>query len=166
MVEFSGLHWTESFGTWFTVGGGNANWTVTGTNSLGNDANSFGFRLDGSTFVAGTNEANWDGSNAPTQGGVVDIAFDLINMKAWARFNGGNWNNDVIANQNPATNTGGYSISGITGPFYAGGSAVGVGDTITANFGEQSFTYALPSGFTAWDTPLAAIQGTATIKPF
>jgi hypothetical protein len=86
------------------------------------------------------------------------IAVDIGNNKLWA-YNPvtGKWNNDVIANQNPATGTGGFSISGITsgGAIYPGFSGYngGAQDQCTINGGNSaSFVYSVPSGFTAWDT--------------
>lgn len=39
------------------------------------------------------------------------FALDMVNNKLWGRVGtAGNWNNDVIGNQNPATNTGGYAV--------------------------------------------------------
>lgn len=52
-------------------------------------------------------------------GDNIDTAIDAINGKAWFRVVhggvAGGWNNDVVANQNPSTNTGGLNVAAITG---------------------------------------------------
>jgi hypothetical protein len=83
-------------------------------------------------------------------GNILSIAADLDNSKLWFRTNGGNWNNDVLLNQNPATNTGGFAFS-ITGggPYFPLGCLSVASDTATANFG-PTYTFAVPAGFGSW----------------
>jgi hypothetical protein len=103
-----------------------------------------------------------NGNKTATAGNfaVLGIAVDLTNKKAWV-FNpiNGTWNNDVIANQNPATGTGGatYNISGTIFPAVSmfGGTN---GDVATLNCGASSFVNSVPSGFSAWNT----VAGTTT----
>jgi hypothetical protein len=83
-------------------------------------------------------------------GQVVGIAVDLSSNLIWFR-NGasGNWNGNSA--NNPATGTGGASISAIAGtlfPWFI--SVFGGTQTVTANFGASAFSGAVPSGFTAW----------------
>jgi F5/8 type C domain len=83
-----------------------------------------------------------------TTGSVVCIAIDCSARLIWCRLGAaGNWNGSGTAN--PATGTGGVSISlGGSVPVYA--AMVGYnGDAVTANFGGSAFTGAVPSGFTA-----------------
>jgi hypothetical protein len=84
---------------------------------------------------------------ALVSGNGVGIAVDVTAKLIWFRqLPSGNWNGSGTAN--PATGTGGLSISALTGPFYAlmiGGSA----DKVTANFGASAFTGSVPSGFTS-----------------
>lgn len=94
-----------------------------------------------------------------TTGAIIGVAVDFFNQKMWFTQNGTTWNNDIITNQNPATNTGGvpdlidiFVVSSVYQTIYPGfnngdGAA---GNAITANFGASSFTYTVPSGFTAW----------------
>lgn len=84
-------------------------------------------------------------------GAVIGVALDLTNKMIWFRnAPSGNWNGSGTAN--PATNTGGFSISAIAGlPLYglmtmAGGLQ---NAAITANFGDTAFTGAVPAGFTS-----------------
>jgi hypothetical protein len=78
----------------------------------------------------------------------VSIAVDRPNNKIWWRVNGGNWNNDVIGNQNPATNTGGQDISAVAGNLFPAFHVEHAGDSCTGKFASGSWTYAAPSGFT------------------
>lgn len=84
-------------------------------------------------------------------GHALSIAIDWSLLKVWARYDGGNWNNDVIANQNPATGTGGYPIANFTG--FIGCRMQNTGN-VTMNAGDSAFTYTPPAGFTGWDVVL------------
>jgi hypothetical protein len=85
----------------------------------------------------------------------LGVALDVSAQKVWFRQNGGGWNSDVIANQNPANGTGGYSMSSwfTSGHtlypylFYSNNNQ----SAIAINMGVYSFLYPMPSGFTAWD---------------
>ena len=99
-------------------------------------------------------------ANFPT-GSVACVAVDLTAHLIWFR-NGaaGQWNNSGTAN--PATGTGGFSIS-----FLGAAAAYGLmsgnnmsGSQITANFGDSAFTGTVPSGF-ASGFPGAAVTPTA-----
>ncbi|MEH2569663.1 SPRY domain-containing protein [Bradyrhizobium sp. AZCC 2289] len=83
-------------------------------------------------------------------GNIIGVAVDLDNHKIWFRkAPSGNWNGQAIGSQNPATNTGGASLSvwnATTLSPYAGFDA---GGSWTANFGASAFTGAVPSGFTS-----------------
>lgn len=85
-----------------------------------------------------------------TSGDTLCFALDLDNGKIWFRTNGGNWNNSVT--DNPATNTGGQTISGMAAgaifPMAASGN--GNGDVMTANFGASAYAQSVPSGFGNW----------------
>lgn len=80
---------------------------------LGEDSNTLGWYGNSSGQVDTNNAvaAHWQPYD--TTGGSVRLCFalDLNHFKIWGRLGAtGNWNNDVLANQNPATNTGGYSL--------------------------------------------------------
>lgn len=84
-------------------------------------------------------------------GMVICVAIDMVNQMIWIRGNNGNWNNSGTAN--PATNTGGISLSSVGfggNAAYAFASFNGVGNALTANFGATAFAYAVPSGFTGF----------------
>lgn len=82
-----------------------------------------------------------------TTGDLIDMALDLDNERIWFRKNNGNWNNSGAAN--PATNTGGFDISGLNaGPYFVVWTcAATANETVTANFGATSFAHTAPSGF-------------------
>ncbi len=84
-------------------------------------------------------------------GDTLCLAIDLTNSKLWIRTNGGNWNNDILANQNPATNTGGIPFTGLNaGPYFPMAGLVQSPDAITSNFGATAYAQAVPSGFGNW----------------
>lgn len=99
-----------------------------------------------------------------TSGDVICIALDLGNSKVWFRKNGGNW--DGNATHNPATNTGGISLSTLvaTGRYWYiyGGAAAGASPApvYTLNSGDTAFAQSVPSGFTSgWPTNGALATG-------
>jgi hypothetical protein len=86
-----------------------------------------------------------------TTGDVLDMAVDLDAKLVWFRKNGGDWNNDVLANQNPDGNVGGASFAGIpAGPYYVGICMIYDYEQYTMNFGATPYTYAAPSGYGNW----------------
>lgn len=114
----------------------------------GSDSNGIGWINDGRVLVNNSsivsNIATWAAGN--TMGSAVDLS----NSKIWFRI-GSLWNNDVLANQNPATNTGGISLSTvIAGPYTPAISVVANGDAMTANFGNTAYAQTAPVGFGNW----------------
>lgn len=136
-----------------TVGASNvvvgmANSSATAGNFYGSNLNSIGWISDGRVLV---NSATIATIQTFAAGNTVCVAADLTNSKIWFRANGGNWNNDVIANQNPATNTGGVTLGGVNaGPYFPGVSAFPTGAVWTVNFGASAYAQAVPSGFGNW----------------
>jgi hypothetical protein len=119
------------------------------------------FQNSGNIWINGSNTSVSVGAIGT---GTVSFAIDLANARLWIRRSGGNWNNSGTAN--PATNTGGLSISALfpTNPAFA----VATFNTSTAfnytvNFGASAFAFAVPIGFSAWD-PIAATQTAVTIN--
>lgn len=118
---------------------------------LGNDTNSFAYyNNEGQIFI----NAVGVGPTLPpyVSGNVVGMAVDIGNLLLWLRVAGGNWNGSSTAN--PATATGGISLSTMTGggPFYAAAvSFTNDPNPIwTANFGGSAYANAAPSGFGNW----------------
>lgn len=98
-----------------------------------------------------SNNANSGRSlGALANGNIIGIAVDLDNNKVWFRKSpSGNWNGS--GTDNPATNTGGVSISTFSATTLspAVAWANSSGGIVTANFGGSSFSGTLPSGFTS-----------------
>ena len=125
------------------IGLANATWPLNFV-SLGTDFKSIGYRPDGSVWE---NNGIVATISSYLVNSIISVAFDLTNNKIWFRVNGGNWNNDVLLSQNPATNTGGVDISSLSGPFMAAWAGVTTNE-ILADFGFD-FTYVAPVGFAA-----------------
>lgn len=127
----------------------------TGANfaSLGADASRGALQFkNGAIYVNGVTNVN----GGSISGQTLCVAVDLTNNKIWFRVNGGNWNNDVIGNQNPATNTGGKDISAITGNgLLILASVTAASETCTLNAGASAFAQTAPSGFSGWDNVTA-----------
>ena len=107
------------------------------------------FTGSGSLYVNGATKT---GPGLPVTGSTVRFAVDFSNLQVWININGGNWNGSGTAD--PATNTGGYDLSAFIGsavPLFPVAIAWASGNAGTANFGASAFSYAMPSGFTAWD---------------
>lgn len=131
-----------------TGSGGSALGVATSSQSdyLGNNA------ANGSGFYYILNQFSDFSTAGPgvfTTNDVLDMAVDYTAKKMWVRKNGGSWFPGVSAD--PATNTGGWSFSSVTGTMFpitklGGGST----QSIKANFGRTPFTYAIPTGYTGY----------------
>lgn len=131
--------------------GNNTLGIINGTGSLeqyvGRDLNSIG--VDVGTGAVFINAASVATVSSSVVGDTICTAVDLTNGKIWFRTNGGNWNNNGTAN--PATNTGGISLSTLNaGPYFAGVAMATNTDSFTANFGATPYANAAPSGFGNW----------------
>ncbi len=78
---------------------------------------------------------------------TLGLAVDLDNGRMWGRVGAGVWSG---TSGNPATNTGGNNMSGVTGAVFPAWSVLVSGMQITANFGATAFERDIPSGFSAW----------------
>jgi len=101
---------------------------------------------------------------APGTGQIIGIAVDLVNMKVWMRLQAGTWKGSSAGPDDPATNTGGLSISTVFGsaaayPVQAFGPSAS-GSTSTVNF-SGSFVNGPPSGFSSWDVPAFTVPTAA-----
>jgi|SRR6516162_626505 len=118
----------------------------------------FGQNATGGVIVYPAGAIYYNGSpaglniGAQSAGNIIGVAVDLTNMKIWYRLQTGSWNGS--GTDNPATNTGGLSISTVFGsaaayPVQAFGPSAS-GSTSTVNFGATTFVNGPPSGFTSW----------------
>ena len=106
-------------------------------------------------------------------GAVIGIAVNFTAQKLWFTINGTTWNNAAIGSQNPVTNTGGITTTVNNNPFVVSavyqtvvpcfGTNSNTGNVVTANFGATAFSYAVPSGFTAWDPVVASQSARALV---
>lgn len=127
-----------------------------------------GTYINTATVQAGSGSININNVSVGGLGGsiangtIIGIALDLTNGQIWFRRSpSGNWNNSGTAN--PATNTGGFSISSIVGTgLFAYIAAGSVSETYTANFGATTFSGAVPSGF---NSGLGAFGSTTVASP-
>jgi hypothetical protein len=90
------------------------------------------------------------------------VAVDLTDSTIWFRTNNELWNASSTAN--PATNTGGISISALfpTNVAFAGlafQNASSSPTTETANFGATAFAYSVPGGFSAGPSGIYTFAG-------
>lgn len=130
------------------------------TTLLGADNNGLGYDAGGTVKL---NNATLSTIMTYTTGDRIGRAVDRINQKVWFRKNNGNWNNDVIGNQNPVGNVGGISFA--TMATYSslrlawGGTAVSGG---TAAFASAAWTDTAPTGYVSIDTfGFSALQSEA-----
>lgn len=83
---------------------------------------------------------------------LIGIAVDLDNNKVWMQLSNdaGNWNGDS-GSHDPATNTGGFSISNYaaTTLMPVAGFSTNATGLAHFNFGGTAFTMSVPSGFTS-----------------
>lgn len=127
---------------------GIANAAASLTQFVGNDTNGMGWAGDGRVILSGAVVTTIQGYVASN---TLCFSYNIDISKIWFRTNGGNWNNDVIGNQNPATNTGGISTAGMAaGPYFAIGEGLNINDAFTANFGATAYAQTPPSGFGNW----------------
>lgn len=108
----------------------------------------------GSGTVVSNNGSDMLSTWATYTGADVRLCFalDLDNHKIWGRVGtAGNWNNDVIGNQNPATNTGGLALSAaLQTNVCPAAELANVGDTLIGVFASGSWAGTAPSGFSQW----------------
>ena len=151
--QTSGLRYAEFTATLvnaptgnMSVGIANATAPITGA-ILGGDVNSVGYYDNGTVYlnlVVVATLATY------VTGNVISMAVNSARTKIWFRVNAGGWNNDILANQNPATDVGGISITAITGPLFPATSLTNLNEAVTANFGATAYAQSVPTGGTNW----------------
>lgn len=124
--------------------------------NIGGDADSAGWFLGASAQFDVNSVANTVATGGAMQIATLDylgFAFDFSLKKSWCRNITKNtgWNNDILANQNPATGTGGQDFSAINaGPYYINFELVQIADSFILNSGQMPFAGAVPAGFSNW----------------
>jgi hypothetical protein len=136
----------------FLFGLANASFLMVPT-QLGANNNGIGFQKEGSVWLNNAKSITGSGSNGYTAGATPALAVDFGAQKIWFySTQSGNWNNAAIGSQNPATGTGGISITALGSTLYPVFTAFSAGtDTAILNTGGTTFANTVPSGFSAWD---------------
>jgi hypothetical protein len=131
------------------IGIGNSSASLTST--TGFTSASAGYTAtNGNYFIAGSVPSTIQTANALD---IIGVAVDLTNSKIWIKniTRNSGWNNGAIGSQNPATNTGGQSLSALAaGPYYAMASVGQFNDYVCFNLGGSAFAGTPPAGATAW----------------
>jgi hypothetical protein len=112
----------------------------------GADTHSIGYQATGTIFYNGSSAGS---SSTYTTGDRIAVAFDADAKKAWV----GKISAGVITWQgtsNPATNTGGFTMTSATGPFRAIGQCNALNDQMTVCLSAADQTATPPSGFSTW----------------
>jgi hypothetical protein len=147
----SGKYYWEVLPTGASAGAGigTTSASVFADRYLGEDANTLGWFGNGQVDTSNAVAQTW--ATYPTTGARLCFALDLTNFKLWGRVGtSGNWCNDVLANQNPATNTGGFSLaaalqSGVCPAANLQGTTTP--DSVVGVFSSASWAGTPPSGF-------------------
>lgn len=126
---------------------------------LGTDNNGIGYKSGGTVVL---NNVTLATIAAYVQGNVIGWAINPAGTLVWFRVGAGNWNNDVIANQNPVGNVGGISIGTMNlGTLLPAVGCSATGAVLTANL-SGAFANAAPTGYITIDT-CAATAVNATV---
>lgn len=157
------FYWEATFVTVgnFNYGTGIANGSAALTTLYSTAANGLTVYATGSVWFNTANTGLALGSMS-SGGIVVCMALDITGKLFWAR-NGaaGSWN--ANAGNNPATGVGGINVTAIGTPLYPQGCYTATGPVLTANFGDSTFSGAVPVGFTA-GFPGVGLAGTTQAR--
>jgi hypothetical protein len=117
--------------------------------SVGQSTNSVGWKFlsGGAVQINGSTIGTAAGGVAVSD--VLSAAVDFTGKLIWFRVNAGNWNNSGTAN--PATGTGGFSLSTLAaGPYFPQADVDGASSSYTSNFGGSTYAQTVPAGFGNW----------------
>jgi hypothetical protein len=109
------------------------------------------------------------GTGLPTTGSTVSVAVDFIDKLIWFwNPSAGQWNGDVIANQNPAAGVGGYDLTAITsdGNVYLAVALLDSNSQVTINGGSDTlgFVNPIPAGFNPWTLAVPNLISDASVN--
>jgi hypothetical protein len=137
-------------GTQAVLGFGNASMSFADNATPGfGAATDLGWFHGGTVWSNGAQVATWASYGS---GDALGFAFNMAVGKVWGRVNTGNWNNDVIGNQNPVGNVGGLTIpvAGALFPAYSVFGDASFPTIVLGHFTAASFANAAPSGYSAY----------------
>lgn len=132
------------------------------TTALGGNSNGVGYQSNtGAVNIGGLSVGT---AAIYTTGNTIGVAVDFTGKLIWFAINGGNWNNSALAN--PATGTGGFSLSSLSsGPYFI--AFYGNVNLNACTMAPAGGSFTPPIGFTPWDatpeTATLAANGTATV---
>ena len=124
------------------------------TQRAGPGGSAYGWEVADSGIIFNNSTTTGIDIGTVTTSATYMFAVDLDNDKLWV-WNPATsqWNGAVIGSQNPATNTGGVSLSSRAGAtMYPAIAVENPGSIVTANFGATTFVNSTPTGFSSWDT--------------
>lgn len=140
-------------------------WYLEFTNILSpGGSGSYGFAVAGDA-LGGAGQCGVDpGGNLHGTGGTTAMgsapdgktlafAIDLDHGKIWARYDAGAWVGDGTAGADPSSNTHGL-VNAPTVPLLLHTWLQNNPGHVTLNAGDSAFVQSVPSGFTAWDSPV------------
>lgn len=139
--------------------------------AIGQLANAAGFNGASMKFNSNTTYGTNFTNALLGVGYVVGIAVNCALGKMWIRSSanaGSGWNNNTLANENPALGIGGIPIGG-AGTYYPAVASGGSGQTATLNMGDSAFVLGtLPAGFRgmASSTSTPAVADVGVVAPF
>lgn len=122
------------------------------TTRLGDDNTGLGYDAGGTVKLNNTTISTIMTYTASDR---IGVAVDSMKKLIWFRKNNGNWNNDIIGNQNPVGGVGGISFSTMSyGSLRLawGGAISSTVAGVTAAFASASWTDTTPTGFVTIDT--------------
>lgn len=151
-----------------SIGGGigNISTSVGRGQYTGVGADSIGWFPSGQVLNNNALSATWA---TFASGNTLGFAMDLSSNKLWGRVGAaGNWNNDVIGNQNPAVGSqiGGFAIPAgvLAAAVVPGGNTFATSsDVVTGVFASGSWIGTAPSGFGPFDAAAGTGLGNALL---
>jgi hypothetical protein len=151
-TQSSGLYYfelTSISGSGPDSGGGIANGSASAATFGSNATDGAAVFQSGNIWITGSYTGMHIGGLS--SGAIVGVAVNLNTSNIWFR-NGasGQWNGSSTAD--PASGTGGLSISGVSGPYYIAAS-ISNGSSMSWTVAPgTNFAGAVPSGYSAWGT--------------
>lgn len=137
------------------VGIGNISSSAAAGQWLGIGTDTIGWYPGSGIWNGGVQVASWGVYTNVSTPQLLGFSLDLVNNKIWGRVGAaGNWNNDIIANQDPANNLGGLTVpTGVLASLVVPGACgFTTGDIFVGVFAAASWTGTAPVGFSAFDS--------------
>ena len=154
--------WYLEYSNLASAGGGGFGLGLLSDTLSANDGGHIGVFTSGAFNVPGANGGSFSGS---VLGHTFGLAVDFTAGFAWVTEDGVNWvgfNGGGTAS--PITGANGASLSGIpAGLMFPICAMFNTPSSATLNTGDQTFAFAVPAGFTAWDSSPVPTDSFGTI---